>query len=1220
MQSYKTKFCELKVLLKETNPCCVCLQETLLVGQPMLPPSGYTLVRSDPVRNDGHERGTAILVNKYINYETIELNTDIQATAVKIWLGKWYSICTIYLPHIEVTRQSLSQLIEQLEPPFLLVGDMNAKHPLWGEPVPNQKGHIFEQLMLEYRMSIMNDGAPTHYHIQTNSSSIIDLSICSSDCLLDFQYEVLESLHGSDHYPIKLSLSSPQNINERPPRFLTSKADWKLFRDTTKTDVNPAAIQNVDELVDTVENIIMNAADASIPQSSGNCRRPPVPWWSAECQRAYNDRLKAERKMKRNHTVENKIAYNRTKARCRLILNNSKKESWIQYVSSINQRASLSKIWKRVQKISGKYKSTPSPILKNDDNTLVHHPLDVANKLANAFASVSKPENFSREFLRYKQISETQHINFYSNENCSYNQHFTDKELDHCISITNETSPGADRVTYSMLKHIHPSLKTIILQTFNRIYQENFFPQSWRTAIVVAIPKPGKDHSNPLNYRPISLTSCLCKILEKMVNIRLMWYLESNGCISKIQSGFRQNRSTTDHLTALENDLRVAMNQKLHTIAVFFDLTKAYDMAWKYGIVRNLYQYGLRGNLPNFIRNFLMDRSIRVRIGKVLSDSVMLSEGTPQGSVLSCTCFMIAIDGITRCLTDTVKGTLYVDDFTIYASGALTHTIERRLQVVINRLIKWTQETGFIFSPMKTVSMHICRKHNCGKTAHNLTIDNSNIRCVDEYKFLGLTFDNSLRWNIHIKQLKTSCVKTLDLLKHISFKKWGADKTSLLRLYIMLIKPKIDYGSEAYSSACKSILESINPIQNTAIRIATGAFKSSPVLSLQAISGIKPISTYRHIKLLNYQSRIYANPEHPMHNLLELRDNNNDPAPVYHNVIDRARHITSLYNLDITNIMEEAPMTVPPWTVNNIFTCTDLYQFRKSELEPHQMRALFLNHVRSHDGSYCIYTDGSKTEDGVGYAYVAGRTIFSKRIESYATIFTAELLALHDSLIHCRNVPNPSITLITDSRSSIQAIKRYNSNNPIIKEIQCLIKNLNKPVHLCWVPSHVGVEGNEMADTHAGDVVGNSDIQLCKIPRLDFKCHIKQVCTNAWKTEWRDTINNKYREISEFITPPIGSSSPDREWERALTRLRIGHSKLTHGFLMDGTPQTVCDRCFVPLSMKHILIECYKYSNERRRTFGNVNLTMKTLLIENDTSVGGPLYRYIRSIGILEML
>ena len=112
-------------------------------------------------------------------------------------------------------------------------------------------------------------------------------------------------------------------------------------------------------------------------------------------------------------------------------------------------------------------------------------------------------------------------------------------------------------------------------------------PKSWKEATVIPIPKPDKDNTNQNNYRPIALTSCICKTLERMINERLVWYLEKNNIITEFQSGFRHQRSTNDHLVRLETFIREAFIKKEHLVAVFFDLEKAYDTTWKYGIMND---------------------------------------------------------------------------------------------------------------------------------------------------------------------------------------------------------------------------------------------------------------------------------------------------------------------------------------------------------------------------------------------------------------------------------------------------------------------------------------------------------------------------------------------------------------------------------------------------------------------------------------------------------
>ena len=155
------------------------------------------------------------------------------------------------------------------------------------------------------------------------------------------------------------------------------------------------------------------------------------------------------------------------------------------------------------------------------------------------------------------------------------------------------------------MKHLPDSSLSVLLKTFNDIWETGDVPKSWKEATIIPIPKPGKDNTNPNNYRPIALTSCICKTLERMINERLVWYLEKNNIITEFQSGFRHQRSTNDHLVRLETFIREAFIKKEHLVAVFFDLEKAYDTIWKYGIMNDLHDIGLKGRLPNFVQNFL---------------------------------------------------------------------------------------------------------------------------------------------------------------------------------------------------------------------------------------------------------------------------------------------------------------------------------------------------------------------------------------------------------------------------------------------------------------------------------------------------------------------------------------------------------------------------------------------------------------------------------------
>ena len=295
--------------------------------------------------------------------------------------------------------------------------------------------------------------------------------------------------------------------------------------------------------------------------------------------------------------------------------------------------------------------------------TAVSVTLDREITICSAFCHNSSSFKYSESFRKIKTEQEKVKLNFKSQNNEIYNKDFNLDELVEAIQLSHDSATGPDEIHYQMLKHLPDTSLETLLNIFNYIWTTGKFPEDWTLATIIPIPKPGKDPAEPNNYRPIALTSCLCKTLERMINKRLTWFLESNNHISRFQSGFRSDRSTTDNLVRLETFIRDAFIKKEHVVAVFFDLEKAYDTTWRYGILKDIHKLGLRGRLPTFIENFLADRVMQVRVGSFLSDYYDQEQGVPQGGVLSTTLFSIKINDVVKCLGNLTDCSLYVDDF-----------------------------------------------------------------------------------------------------------------------------------------------------------------------------------------------------------------------------------------------------------------------------------------------------------------------------------------------------------------------------------------------------------------------------------------------------------------------------------------------------------------------------------------------------------------------------
>ena len=220
-------------------------------------------------------------------------------------------------------------------------------------------------------------------------------------------------------------------------------------------------------------------------------------------------------------------------------------------------------------------------------------------------------------------------MKFTSNNTERYNSKFSLTELSDALSKAHDSSPGPDDIHYQLLKHLPSSSLSILLEIYNSIWTTGNTPKSWKEATVKPFPKPDKDHTDPSNYRPIALTSCVCKTMERMINDRLTWFLESNNITTNFQSGFRYQRGTNDHLVRLETFIREAFIKKEHLVSVFFDLEKAYDTTCKYGIMKDVHDIGLKGRLPLFLQNFLTDRVFKVKVGSTLPELHNQEQGVP---------------------------------------------------------------------------------------------------------------------------------------------------------------------------------------------------------------------------------------------------------------------------------------------------------------------------------------------------------------------------------------------------------------------------------------------------------------------------------------------------------------------------------------------------------------------------------------------------------------
>ena len=1237
---------EIQRLLKEYNPICICLQH---LGKYNIDLKNYKLA-SESIHNN-NELGTAIYVHNDVIYDKINVQSSYfqyTVTSIKIDLVEKFTICNLYnQPIFNYNFEELKRILTSLPKPLLVVGDLNAHSPVWDDNcrAADNQGLKVEEILEQYNLTCLNEENTHTYLSHTNGkTSSVDISTCSNQIAHLFEWNVLEDRYSSDHHPILITC--PQR-NEAPKeaRYKTEKANWGQYKTTIANNLERFnQDKSINESLDLLTECIIQAAEEAMPKTSSKQRKREVPWWSPELQQLVNQKHKLSSRLthtrrKLDKLVNNqstnseairkiidltieiqviKPLLNKTSAQFKRKAIISKTESWKSYVSGVNSSTPIKKIWKKYKKISGVHTRPPRHALNVNGNK-IYTTEEICNAIGEQLEKTSSDENYDPLFMRYKREAERNEIRFKIQESNKevYNVDFTKEELNNALNSAGNTAPGKDKIDFNMIKQLPPNAMEYLLTLYNEIWTKGTFPDKWRHAVVVPIPKPGKDPSNPLNYRPISLTSCLCKVMEKMVNVRLNWILKEKKILTQMQFGAEKGRSTMEPLILLEEHIRSAFNKKTPTIAIFFDIEKAYDATWRYPVMKKMKEEGIEGQLPLFIKNFLSNRTFQVRIDDKYSNTYHQENGTPQGSVLSCTIFKLAINSIVEELPENVRKSLFMDDFALYVSSKKLRQAVRILNIVLRRLEKWSKESGFKFSIDKTKAVAFFKDKRWIKDQPiNLTFFGNYIPIVENYKFLGVIYDSHLNFKSHIEYVRGKSRKALNLLKKLSHTTWGADRRTLKMIYKATVLSKLDYGSQIYGSASKASLQRLEPIQNEGLRLITGAFRSSPTESLHVESGEPPLTLHRElvamktkVRLVNNQSPAAALFTEP--DVYWKQDGSEGIAPYP----TRTNRILQNTDINIRPYTEEETRP-PPWTINKADYCYELIKLDKNNNIPQICKQEANRHINKKGRHLAIFTDGSKSQEGVGGAAICTTETKKISLPRQASVYTAELTAIQLALNIIDNSNFQKYVIYSDSKSALNTLQKFEPAHPIVSAIQSSIHKILEArqikIEFCWVPAHVGICGNEFADKAAKEAarLPPGDTSL---PNTDYYPYMKEEIYKRWQRQWDNLVNpNKLREIKQNVREWETSYNKSRRIEVVLTRMRIGHSNMTHAHLMTRPhgPAPQCDLCGASMTIKHVIERCPRLRAIRQRTIGEGNV--KEILGE------GPKYSTKRILAFLK--
>ncbi len=357
--------------------------------------------------------------------------------------------------------------------------------------------------------------------------------------------------------------------------------------------------------------------------------------------------------------------------------------------------------------------------------------------------------------------------------------------------MKDKISRSPEGIPSFFIKRTAYSLLTPLTFIFNSTLKTHIVPEQWKSSIIVPIFKKG-DRSNPLNYRPIALTSSFSRLFESILHNKISDYLFTYSLVSPHQYGFIHNRSSSDQLLVCIYQWLTSIFKGSNIHVIYTDIAKAFDTVSHKKLIHVIQSYGINLDIIQWFQNFLYNRVQCVCIGSSVSDSLPVHSGVPQGSVIGPLTFILYINHITSCvdsLTDVRGIMLFADDTKLF------DTDPNSLQLSLNNTVSWLKAHQLNIAPNKCNSICL-HKPRSQCVPPSFTINDKTINYTSLIKDLGIFISEDLTWESHINRIvKKASLKTYQILKCFKTKNiW-----ILRKLFVTYVRPQLEFNTSVWS-------------------------------------------------------------------------------------------------------------------------------------------------------------------------------------------------------------------------------------------------------------------------------------------------------------------------------------------------------------------------------------------------------------------------------------